>query len=141
MMSGFPIPTYGPGELLTLLIPANNVDLAAASKVLWEEIELVRSKGVSKRELDTARAKKKVEYVRSLGDTLFKAEQLATYETFFGGANEFVDDYERFDAITIKDIQRVAKQYLSVERSVTFEISPPEASLGPAGPLGMGGGQ
>ncbi|MFV8753767.1 M16 family metallopeptidase [Nannocystaceae bacterium ST9] len=132
MMTGFPIPTYGPGELLTLLIPANNVDVEAARKVLWEEIELVRSKGVSKAELDTARAKKKLAYVQSLGDTLFKAEQLATYETFFGGAQHFVDDYRRFDAITVKDLQRVAKDYLSVERSVTFDILPDAAAGMPA---------
>ncbi len=137
MMTGFPIPTYGPGQLVTLLIPANAVKPEDARKVLWEEIELVRSKGVSKAELDKARAKKKVEYVQSLGGTLFKASELATYEVFFGGADKFNGDYKRFDAITVKDIQRVAQQYLTNERSVTFDIEPGAA----AGGLGMGGMQ
>ncbi len=132
MMSGFPIPTYGPGSLLTLLIPANGVEIGKAREAMWAEIELVRSKGVTKKELDTARAKKKFEYLNSLGDTLFKAQQLATYETFFGGAQHFIDDYRRYDAITVKDIQRVAKQYLSLERSVTFDIKPGAAAGMPA---------
>jgi zinc protease len=130
MITGFPIPTYGPGQLMTILIPANGVESEQAREVLWEEIAKVQSKGVSKKELDKARAKRKFEYVSSLGDTLFKAMELATYETFFGGADKFLGDYERYDAITVKDIQRVAQEYLSVERSVTFDIKPGAGGMG-----------
>ena len=135
MITGFPIPTYGPGQLMTLVIPANGVEAAKAREVLWEEIQLVQSKGVSKKELDKARAKRKFEYVNSLGNTLFKAMELATYETFFGGADKFIGDYKRYDAITVKDIQRVAQEYLTVDKSVTFDIKPGAGGMG-----GMMGG-
>ena len=77
-----------------------------------------------------------MQYVSSLGDTLFKAMNLATYETFFGGADKFPGDYKRYEKITTKDLQRVAAKYFTKERSVTFDIRPPSGS----GMGGLGGG-
>lgn len=124
MMSGFPIPTYGPGQLITILPASKDVELAKLREAFWAEIELVHKKGVTKKELDRAKAKQRKSFVDGMGSTGFKARQLATYEAFYGGAEKLNEDYGRYDEITAKDLQRVAKQYLTRARSVTFDILP-----------------
>lgn len=136
MQPGFPIPTYGPGQMVGLLIAAKDVEPEQLQAAFWDEMEKVRTKGVNKKELQRALAKKEMQYVSSLGDTLFKAMNLATYETFFGGADKFPGDYKRYQKITTKDLQRVAEKYFTKERSVTFDIRPGAGS----GLGGMGGG-
>jgi len=124
MTAGFPIPTYGPGQLATIMIPSDKASPDELQAAFWEEIERVHEKGVSNKELKKALAKKKFEYLNSLDSTLFKASQLATYEVFYGGAEKFNGDYKRFDKVKVKDLERVAKQYLTKPRSVTFVIEP-----------------
>ncbi|MCA9638971.1 MAG: insulinase family protein, partial [Myxococcales bacterium] len=86
MMTGFPIPTYGPGQLVALMPASKDAELAKLREAFWAELELVREKGVTKKELERAKAKRRKEYVDGMGDTGFKARQLATYEAFYGGA-------------------------------------------------------
>lgn len=137
MQAGFPIPTYGPGQLATLLIPSDKASPEELQKAFWAEIDKVQKEGVSKKELNKARAKKKFEYLDSLDSTLFKAMQLATYEVFYGGAEKFNGDYKRFDELKTKDLDAVARKYLTKERSVTFEIMPGDDAGAPTGPIGM----
>lgn len=132
MQVGFPIPTYGPGQMATLLIPGNNVKPEKLREAFWAEIEDIQKKGVSGNELKRARAKIKKQHIDSLGSTLFKAMQLGTYESFYGGADNFSGDYKRYDKISAADLKRVANTYLTKPRSVTFDVMP-------AGGGGMGG--
>ncbi len=138
MQAGFPIPTYGPGQMAAFLIPGNNVDPEKLREAFWAELESVQQKGVTAAELTRARAKIKKEHIDSLGSTLFKAMQLGTYEAFFGGADKFAGDYKRFDKIKPADLQRVANEYLNEPRSVTFDIVPGGGGAGMMGPMGGG---
>lgn len=124
MQAGFPIPTYGPGQLATLLIASKDVKLADLRAAFWDELEKVKKAGVSAVELKRAKAKRYKEHVDGLGTTLYRSMQLATYETFFGGAEKLNSDYKRFEKISAADLKRVAAQYFTAERSVTFDILP-----------------
>jgi len=124
MQTGFPIPTYGPGQLAALLVAQKGVKLADLRAAFWDEIEKVKKQGVSPADLKRAKAKRYKEYVDGLDSTLYKAMQLATYEVFYGGADKFNGDYKRFDKITAADLKRVANTYLTQPRSVTFDITP-----------------
>ena len=55
---------------------------------------------------------------------MYKAMQLATHEAFYGGAERFAGDLERFDKLSPADLKRVAAQYLGEPSSVTFDIVP-----------------
>ncbi|MCA9661564.1 MAG: insulinase family protein [Myxococcales bacterium] len=124
MQAGFPIPTYGPGQLATLLVASKDTKLADLRAAYWDELEKVKKKGISAAELKRAKAKLYKLYVEGLSKTLYKAAQLATYESFYGGAEKLNGDYKRFDKITAGDLKRVANTYLTQERSVTFDIVP-----------------
>jgi zinc protease len=137
MQAGFPIPTYGPGQLALLAIANGDATPEKIRGALWEEIEKVQREGISKAELDRALTKVKVEYTQTLGDTLFKASELATYETFFGGADKWPKEIDRLQKLKPADLQRVAREYLTKEASVTFDIVPPAGNAGMG--MGMGG--
>jgi predicted Zn-dependent peptidase len=124
MQAGFPIPTYGPGQLATLLIANKDVKLADLRAAFWDELDKVKKAGISAAELKRAKAKRYKEHVDGLSSTLYKSMQLATYETFYGGAEKLNSDYKRFEKISAADLKRVAAQYLTAERSVTFDILP-----------------
>jgi len=124
MQAGFPIPPYGNGQLATLLVGANGVKLEDLRAAFWDELEQVKKKGITNAELKRAKAKIYKEYVLGLSKTSYKSGQLATYETFYGGAEKLNGDYKRFDKISVGDLKRVAKTYLTQDRSVTFDIVP-----------------
>ncbi len=124
MNAGFPIPTYGQGQLATLLVASNDTKLADLRAAYWDELEKVKKKGITSAELKRAKAKIYKDYVDGLSKTQYKASQLATYETFYGGAEKINGDYKRFGKITAGDLKRVANTYLTQDRSVTFDIVP-----------------
>ncbi len=124
MQAGFPIPTYGPGQLATLLIANKGIALKDLRAAFWDEISRVQTKGITAAELKRAKAKTYKNHLDGLATTLYKAMQLATYETFYGGAEQLATDYKRFDKITAADLKRVATKYLTEPRSVTFDITP-----------------
>src|SRR5690606_4898099 len=78
MQAGFPIPTYGPGQLATLLIANKDVALADLRAAFWDEIEKVKKSGVGAAELKRAKAKLYKSHVDGLSKTLYKSMQLAT---------------------------------------------------------------
>jgi zinc protease len=124
MQPGFPWATYGPSQMVALLVASKDTKLADLRAAFWAELERVQREGVTAAEVERARAKLNKQHVDGLGSTLYKASQLATYETFFGGAETFAGDIARFARLKPADLKRVAAQYLTRPASVTFDIVP-----------------
>ena len=121
---GFPWMTYGPSQLVALLVASQGAKLADLRAAFWSEVEQVQRGGVTAAEVARAKAKLRKAHVDGLGSTFFKASQLATYEAFFGGAEKFAGDIARFDAVTPADLKRVAAKYMTRPASVTFDVTP-----------------
>ncbi|MBA3549335.1 MAG: insulinase family protein [Nannocystis sp.] len=128
MQPGFPWTTYGPSQMVALLIASKDTKLVDLRAAFWAELEQVRNDGVTPAEITRARSKLYKQHVDTLGSTLYKAMQLGTYEAFFGGAEKFSGDLKRFDKLTPADLKRVAAQYLGEPSSVTFDIVPGQKS-------------
>ncbi len=124
MKPGFPWATYGPSQLVTLLIASKDTKLADLRAAFWAELERVQAEGVTAAEITRARAKLYKQHIDTLDSTMYKAMQLATYEAFYGGAEKFAADLKRFDKLTPADLKRVATQYMGKPQSVTFDIVP-----------------
>lgn len=124
MQAGFPWMTYGPSQLVALLVASQNTKLADLRAAFWAEVQEVQRSGVTAAEVERARAKLRKRHVDGLGSTHYKASQLATYEAFFGGAEQFAGDIARFDAVTPADLKRVAAKYITQPASVTFDVIP-----------------
>ena len=124
LQAGFPWMTYGPSQMVALLVASNDTKLPALRAAFWAEIEKVHRDGVTAAEVERARAKLRKRHVDGLGSTFYKASQLATYEAFFGGAEQFAGDIARFDRVTPADLKRVAGKYITQPASVTFDVVP-----------------
>lgn len=124
MQPGFPWATYGPSQLVALLVASKDTKLADLRAAFWAEIERVQREGVTAAEVARARSQLYKQHIDTLGSTMYKAMQLATYEAFLGGAEKFAGDLKRFDRLTPADLKRVAAQYMSQPASVTFDIVP-----------------
>lgn len=124
MQAGFPWMTYGPSQVVALMMASKDTKLADLRAAFWAEIDRVAREGVSQAEIDRARAKLRKQHVDGLGSTFYKASQLATYEAFFGGAEKFAGDIARFDKLKPADLKRVAAKFLTQDASVTFDVVP-----------------
>ena len=124
MQPGFPWATYGPSQMVALLIASKDAKLPELRAAFWDELARVQRDGVTAAEISRARSKLYKQHIDGLGSTMYKAAQLATHEAFFAGAEKFAGDLKRFDKVTAADLKRVANQYLGQPASVTFDIVP-----------------
>jgi zinc protease len=113
-------------------IPGKSLeDLEAA---LYGEIERVKTGPISDWEIEKARNTTRRQFVGGLQSSLNRAIQLAEYALTYNNPGEINTRYTRLDKLTVADVQRVAKQYLTPEtRSVV--ITRPKAAGGGRGGL------
>ena len=79
---------------------------------------------ISAAELERARNQIIVSQVESLKTLHGKAESLATNEILFGDYTRVFTDVEKYMKVTPEQIQKVARKYLSPERSNLVVVRP-----------------
>jgi len=113
-------------------IPGKSLeDLEAA---IYGEIERVKSGPISDWEIEKARNATRRQFVAGLQSSLNRAIELAESALIYNSPGEVNTRYARLDKLTVADVQRVARQYLTPEtRSVV--ITRPKAAGGGRGGL------
>jgi len=108
-------------------IPGKSLeDLEAA---IYGEIERVKSGPISDWEIEKARNATRRQFVGGLQSSLNRAVQLAESALIYDNPGEVNTRYARLDKLTVADVQRVAKQYLTpATRSVV--LTRPKAAGG-----------
>lgn len=103
-----------PGLLIIEGRPSEQVSLEEAERKIWEELELLKTEGVSDRELQ--KWKNKVESTLTFSELsiLNKAINLAYFE-LLGDANMINEEVEYYRKITKADISRMANRLLTEE--------------------------
>jgi predicted Zn-dependent peptidase len=125
----------GPGlfSVSATVAPGKSVEEVEAA--LYAEIERVKAGPIEDWELEKARNNAKRGVVRVLTSSLQRARLLSEYALFYDDPGLINTRYQRIEAVTIEDLQRVAKQYLvPTNRNVVLTL--PEG-----GAPGAGGGQ
>ncbi|MBL8600533.1 MAG: insulinase family protein [Myxococcales bacterium] len=96
------------------------------------EIDLVLAdvvaRGVTARELAKARNAVRAGLVFRLERPLQRAQTLAEYELYDGDAGLLNGELARFEAVTLADLQRVARQYLTASNRLVLEVIPEESA-------------
>ena len=116
--SGFPGDKY-PNLMLfyALTAPGRSVDEVAAA--LREQIESLKAKPVSARELERVKTNARAGLLRSLDSNMGMAQQLLEYEVKTGSWKNLFAQLEKIEAVTAQDIMRVAKEtFVSENRTV-----------------------
>ncbi len=99
---------------------------ADGEKALYGELETVAAGGISAKELEKAKNRILAGFYGSIQTVNGKASKIGRYELLFGDFNEIYKVQDRYQAVTLDDVKRVAGQYFNqTNRSVVTLI--PEA--------------
>lgn len=103
-----------PGLLIIEGKPSEGVSLEAAESAIWKEIELIKTEGVTERELQ--KYKNKIESTLAFSETnvLNKAINLAFFE-LVGDASLINREAELYQQVQPEDIYRLAREILTPE--------------------------
>lgn len=106
---GFPGQKYQTG-LLVLGIPTKDKTGADIEAAVYAEIDRLVAEGVTAEELAAVKQRARAGFIRGLRGNDGMAEQLASYQTYFGDWRKLFDEVERIDAVTLEDVKRVAAE-------------------------------
>lgn len=102
---------------------------AEVRKAIFAEIERVATSGVSARELQKAKNRVRSRFVFGLESNLARAERLAEFELLWGDATLLRSELDRYLAVKIDDVRRVAKQYLTVTNRTVLDVIPKKPAV------------
>jgi zinc protease len=88
-------------------------------KVLYEEIEKIKTGGITEEELKKAKNILLVSFYSQLRTIAGKANTIGTYEVYFGDYKKMLSAPEDFSKVSVEDVKRLAQKYFtSRNRSV-----------------------
>lgn len=93
-------------------VAAKGVSAEKLEQGIIREINTIMDKGVTEKELAKVKNKSQVDFYRTLETINGKADTLGTYELYFGSFKEMFNATDKMAAVSMDDIQRVAKTYL-----------------------------
>lgn len=90
-----------------------NVDEVDLENAIYKEIDKIKSEGITANELQKAKNQKLMEFYGQVETINGKSDTLGTYELFFGDYKKMFSTPEKYNGVTIQDIQDVANKYFS----------------------------
>jgi len=129
----------GPGlfRISGTVMPGKSV--ADLEQAVYEEIARVKSGPIEAWEMDKTRNSALRSFVGTLGSDLSRAISLSANAVFYNDPGLINTRYQRLSAITVADVQRVAKQYLTPENRTVVITNPKPATPPSAGAEQKGG--
>lgn len=101
------------------------VSLERLDTLVSEEVAKLVAEGVTDRELQKAKNMAESEIASSYGTMRSRARSLASYHQWYGDADYLNTELDRYLALTVEDIQRVAREYLRPERANVLRYPAP----------------
>jgi zinc protease len=84
-------------------------------RLITEEIHKVRESGITAEELQKAKNQKLTALASAFSTMANRAENLARFHVIYGDTEAINRQAERYQNVTLEDVQRVARQYLTPE--------------------------
>jgi zinc protease len=78
---------------------------------VYEEIEKIKKDGITEKELQKIKNQKLIEFYNQIETINGKANNIGTYEVFFGDYKKMFDAPDEFNKVTAADVKRVANEY------------------------------
>jgi zinc protease len=114
----------GPGLFLFGALPNQGVEVETLEGLIDEEISRLQAEPVTERELEKVRNQLLTEVVMQRMTVQNKASQLQQYALIYGDAARINEELERYQQVTLEDIQRVARTYLVPENRTVVLAAP-----------------
>jgi predicted Zn-dependent peptidase len=119
----------GPGMLMFGAIPNLGIDVARLETLVEEEIAKLLNEGVTERELQKAKNQRRAAEVADRLQVQSKGDLLQSATLRFGSPFRANDEIERFEGVTLEDVRRVARIYLTAANR-TVVIAQPATPMG-----------
>ncbi len=98
-----------------------------AQQVIFDELASIADHGVTERELEKAHNRARAFFVFGLESNLERAQHLAEFELYHGNAELVRGELDRYLAVTVDDIKRVAGQYFDATNRTVLDVQPSAA--------------
>ncbi|SFC89012.1 Predicted Zn-dependent peptidase [Flexibacter flexilis DSM 6793] len=105
--------SFDPTLFFVYGVVADGVAPDTLEKAMLGEIEKIKKNGITADELQKVKNQKLVAFYHQLETINGKANNLGTYEVFFGDYKKMFDAPALYQKVTKEDIQRVAKKYFT----------------------------
>ncbi len=112
------------GAFLVYALPNQDVEMSTLVAALDHEIDNLVNNDISEKELQTQINKLEKSFISRNGSTAGVAESLANYHVYYGNAGLINTEIEKYRAITVYDIKRVAKKYLNKNQRIRMTVAP-----------------
>jgi len=119
----------GPSLLQIFVFVRPDRTPAEVEKLVYEEIERLKTEPVADWELEKVRMQLKRQRAQQLQSTLFRSILIGQYAVFFNDPGLINTLEAKYDKVTKDDIQRVARTYLKdTNRTVITTVPKPQAA-------------
>lgn len=123
--------TFDPSLVWFLVDMPPGMDVARVEKVLGEELEKVRSQGVTDAELRKAKNISVANFWRGLETNSSRAHNLGTYEVFVGDWHQLFEVPTRYEQVTREQLRKVAQRILDPDHRTVGVLVPTEEVQAP----------
>ena len=104
--------------------PVQGVDIARLESLLWEEVNKVAAEGVSAQELAKAKRQFIAGQIMSRQMVLSRAEAIQHARFMHGDPASVNTDLDKYNAVTLDEIKRVAAKYLTPANRTVVTVVP-----------------
>jgi predicted Zn-dependent peptidase len=132
-VEAFPYLLEKAGMLGVYVIGQTNVPLDQLDSLITEEVEKVKTEGVTEEEFQKARNQREADFASAFGSMSQRARNLARYHVFYRDANLINTELDRYLSVTRDDLKRVANKYFTKEGANILRY-PPATGRRPAAP-------
>jgi predicted Zn-dependent peptidase len=114
-VEAFPYLLENAGMLGVFATGQRDVTLDQLDAMISEEVDRVKTEGVTQEEYQKAINQKETQLASAFGSMNSRAKNLARYHVFYGDTNLINTELDRYLAVKREDLQRVANKYLTPE--------------------------
>jgi predicted Zn-dependent peptidase len=121
----------GPGLFQVIVSVRPGKDFKEVEKVVYEQMDKLKTEPIADWELDKVRMSSRRRTAGQLEGTLYRAILLAQDTVYYDDPNVVNEKFQKLEAVTKDDIQRVARKYLVEDsRTVVTTIPKPKSAKG-----------
>jgi zinc protease len=114
--------------LFTITVqPKENVAPETVEKALYEELDRIKTGGVTGQELQKAKNALLASFYRQMKTINGKSQALGNYEVFFGDYRKLFSAADEYGKVTIEDLKRVAQKYFTEKNRTVATLVPEKA--------------
>ncbi len=115
---------FDPTLFLLTAQPKEGVAPESVEKAIYEEFGKVERESVTDQEIEKAKNILLANFYRQIKTINGRANQIGTYEVFFGDYRKLFNAADDYKKVTKADVQRVAQKYFSAKNRTVATLVP-----------------